>query len=97
MNIFPHNRSSLNRTADRLVIELWGDVDLIGFNEISLKQISNTNQSIINSSLEPILLYDQTREVVDMKNAKNRASYWFKLYYGTVAQVQSILNREDNR
>ena len=51
MNIFPHNRSSHNRTADRIIIELWGDVDLIGFNEISLKQISNTNQSIINSSL----------------------------------------------
>jgi hypothetical protein len=93
INIFPHNRSSSNRSSDKIIVEFWGNTELIGFDEINLKPIANTNQSIINCSLEPILLYDQNREVSDIKTGKNNTSYWLKLCYGTVAQVQGILNR----
>lgn len=57
INIFPHNRLE-NRGVGKIVIEAWGEEELIGFDEVCLKAISNTNQLIIKSSLEPILLYD---------------------------------------
>lgn len=95
INIFPHNRSSSSRANEKIIIELWGDSQLIGFNQVSLKPITNTNQSIINSSLQPIYLYDQSKDVADFKTGKSRASYWLKLYYGNVSQVQTILNRDN--
>jgi hypothetical protein len=33
--------------------------------------------------------------VVDLKTGKARASYWLKLFYGNISQVQSILNRDN--
>lgn len=69
----------------------------MGFTEVSLKPLSNTNQQIINSSLEPIYLYDEAREVMDMKIGKAKGKFHLKLCYGSVGQIQSLLNRDSSR
>lgn len=63
VNIFPHNRSSQNKGQDKIIVQLWSGDELVGINEVSLKQLQNTNQRIIMSSLQPIYLYEQTRNV----------------------------------
>jgi hypothetical protein len=97
MNVFPHNRSSVNRSGDKIIVELWGEKELIGFSEISLKPLYNTNQRMINSSLEPIYLYDEHKEVVDFKGAKTKGYFDLKLCYGTISQVQNLLNQNNRR
>ena len=83
--------------ADRLIIEVWGEKELIGMDEVSLKALSNTNQQIINSSLEPIYLYDEKRSVSGFGKGKQKAVMGLYLCYGTVAQVQGLLNRDSKR
>ena len=97
MNVFPHNRSSGNRSGDKIIVELWGEKELIGFNEINLKPLYNTNQRMINSSLEPIYLYDDHREVLDFKGSKTKGYFNLNLCYGTISQVQNLLNQNHRR
>lgn len=52
---------------------------------------------MINSSLSPIHLYDETREVSNFKGGKSKGSFWLHLCYGTVSQIQNLLNQQPSR
>ena len=66
---------------------------MIGFSDINLKPLSNTNQKMINSSLDPIHLYQEERNVNDFKGNSTKGYFRVQLSYGTISQVQSLLNQ----
>lgn len=52
---------------------------------------------MINSSVEPIFLYDEDREVRDFNGKKTKGTFRVNLCYGTISQVQSMLNQNEGR
>lgn len=97
VNIFPHNRSSSSTSGQKIIVELWSETELVGFSEISLKPLYNTNQKMINCSLDPISLYSETRETSDFKGSKTKGSFKLNLSFGTISQVQNLLNQNPRR
>lgn len=93
VNIFPHNRSAQGRGQDKLILELWSGEELVGISEVGLKQLQSTNQRLIMSSVEPIYLYDEGRNVESINGDKTNHNFYLQLYYGTISQVQSLLNQ----
>ena len=90
VNIFPHTCST--HIPDKLMMQFWNNEQNVGQAQISLKNIKNTNVSILNSNIDPVYLYDGKKQIRNMlEGDRVVGDFMLTLCFGTVKQMQSLL------